>query len=311
MQIIWLRAFLALVHTNSFSAAADELFVSQSTISKYIQSIEREMHTRLFTRTSRSILLTEAGEDFHDYAEHIVASYDSMRHAMEKYAEQKENVVRIGCITVAHLYGYSGFFYKFIEEHPSMEVQMQDLTMPEILKAIADGSCDFALLRTNLLESSEDYHILYMRDENLNMVCSKKHPLANRREISIHEVCENRLVFQKYSLEEIKLLLLKQYGIKESDLKICGVTTRNSILRAYLRDALGVGIMSRSFMATVDTDDELVAIPITEQPKFELGLIYRKRRLSPVGSRFINYVRESLAETKSLPSIPDDNYLDT
>ena len=78
MTIRHLKVFLAVAETGKMSAAADQLFIAQPSVSQAIADIEKYYNVRLFERLSRKLYITPAGERLLDYARHIVALFDEM-----------------------------------------------------------------------------------------------------------------------------------------------------------------------------------------------------------------------------------------
>ena len=78
MEIRQIQYFLSIVETGSFSAAADEQFISQSSLSKKIIALEKEFGVSLFDRSKRKVFLTEAGETFLEHARKINLAYQAM-----------------------------------------------------------------------------------------------------------------------------------------------------------------------------------------------------------------------------------------
>ena len=77
MDIESLRTFINLYDTKSYTRTADQLFVAQSTVTNRINELEKELHTKLFERTNRSVKLTPEGEKFKDYAEKVIELTDT------------------------------------------------------------------------------------------------------------------------------------------------------------------------------------------------------------------------------------------
>lgn len=78
MEIKQVQYFLAIVETGSFSAAADNLYISQSSLSKQIIALEKSLDVQLFDRSKRKVSLTEAGIVFEKHAHTFNELYKSM-----------------------------------------------------------------------------------------------------------------------------------------------------------------------------------------------------------------------------------------
>ena len=85
MEIRQIQYFLSIVETGSFSAAADEHYISQSSLSKVIIALEKELGVPLFDRSKRKVFLTEAGEAFLGHARKLNADYKAMVVELDGY----------------------------------------------------------------------------------------------------------------------------------------------------------------------------------------------------------------------------------
>ena len=91
-----LKYFQSVVRLNSFSAAAEENYISQSAISQQIQALERELGFPLLERRNRSFLLTPAGEYFYQKSLILTADYERMCQETQNIAQGGQSALRIG-----------------------------------------------------------------------------------------------------------------------------------------------------------------------------------------------------------------------
>jgi DNA-binding transcriptional LysR family regulator len=113
--------------------------------------------------------------------------------------------------------------------------------------------------------------------------------------VTLGEILEKRLVLQKFALEEMRLLFAK-YNFPVEDIKTCAVTTRDSILLEYLRDGIGISIMSRRLADNIDPHHDLVRIPIAERPELTLGMLIKSKPLSQPCVRLINFISDAITD---------------
>lgn len=293
MQIIWLRAFVALKKQMSFSNAAEELFISQSSFSKYIQSIEKTTNVRLFDRSSRKIKLTPAGEAFYLYAEHIVQEYDEMMTAMQEFSKDSQQTIRIASVSAVNIYAYATLFYQFFRNNPELDFCMEELEMSRALRALQEGRVDFAVVRTNLVDPQLGYQEICFNREEMFFVCGKKYPRIFGPEISLRDILKERLVFQKFAFDEMKLLMAN-YGIAPKDIKVRAITSQNRVLENYLKDGIAASIISQSLADTLDSEGELLRIPISERPEMTLGMLMKKELPTGACRQFVRFIQDSL-----------------
>lgn len=305
MQIIWLRAFVALSRQKSFSDAAAEMFISQSSFSKYIQSIEKMANVKLFDRSPRNIRLTAAGELFYQYAVGILQQYDEMMTVMREVFNTAQHKIKVASVPATHIYGYSSLFYEFCKNNPDIDFVIDELEMSAAMKALQDGEADFAVVRTNLVDEHLGYKELRFNTEEMLLVCGKSHPYAAKREVCLCDILKKRLVFQRFAFDEMKMLFA-QHHFPAKDIKTCAVTTRNSTVVGYLRDGIGISIMSRTFADYMDPNYELLRIPIVERPQLTLGMLIKDGPLSPPCSKLMHFIGEAIATKRELPIYIED-----
>ena len=108
MDIRQLEAFVYTVKYQSFSLAAQKLYISQPTVSAHIRSLEEEFHTQLLKRTTKSLSLTPAGTKLYSYATEILTLQQK---AIVELANETKPQLRIGASSVPSLYflGNEGF----------------------------------------------------------------------------------------------------------------------------------------------------------------------------------------------------------
>lgn len=94
-----LERFVQLVRCLNYSLAAEELYISQSTLSRQIMSMEQELGCKLIAHVGRRILLTESGAAFYDYAIHALKQYAEIRTKISGIEMDASERIRIGYTT--------------------------------------------------------------------------------------------------------------------------------------------------------------------------------------------------------------------
>ncbi len=121
---IWMRSFVAVANAESFSAAASQIGVTQSTISKQIVALERHLGTQLFRRTTRSLALTADGMLFLEGALRALAAIDEAESLVGLVANI-QGTVRVTCplsLAESRLVGMIG---RFLKLNPKLEIDLQ------------------------------------------------------------------------------------------------------------------------------------------------------------------------------------------
>lgn len=119
-----LRAFVRVVETGSFSAAARELRVEQSTVSKWVAALERDLGLSLLERTTRSQRLTDAGERLLGHARDVLGTYDDAMAQMREISPELRGRVRLSVPVVFGQRYLVGPLRSFLASHPHVEMEV-------------------------------------------------------------------------------------------------------------------------------------------------------------------------------------------
>jgi len=153
MNIFKIVCFVTLSRSSTFHEAADKLYLSQSSFSNNIKSIEHEFGTALVERGTRGFMLTEAGQVFLVYAENISREYGGMKELLAGYKKGSANRIAI-YVDPLSSYGYNDMLVNFQHEIPEIEtdiIEVSEGNIIDILRAnqgavgIVFSTCDTVL----------------------------------------------------------------------------------------------------------------------------------------------------------------------
>jgi len=293
MQIFWLRSFLAVAEHMSFSAAANHLYISQSSLSKHIKSLEEIFNVKLLDRTTHRLRLTPAGERFYRYASQMIKLYDSMFLSMQEYRADFDRTVRIVIVPATYASNCAALLSRFKKEYPDVDFQLIELEMPQAMTFFNDSKADFAIVRVNLLEKPEDYFVIPFHSEEMFVLCSRSHPFASKTEVPLKDVVHEKLVLHKNAVSEITILI-KKYLPQLEVITPTVASTNNPTLFEYVANGMGISLATMSYTKSVDPDNQLARVPVTEKPYMQLGMLVRRGALSATCVELMNYVTNNL-----------------
>lgn len=144
ITITQLSAFLAVVRGGSVTAAAEELVVTQPSVSAAISALNRELGCTLFERVGRGLRLTAAGEAFVPYAADVVGLLDQGRQRAREAARICRQRLRIAAVTTAAESFVPPLLRAFVERHPDIEVTLDVGNQAEVLNRVLAHSSDMA-----------------------------------------------------------------------------------------------------------------------------------------------------------------------
>jgi DNA-binding transcriptional LysR family regulator len=171
---------------GSFSAAARQLNVSQSAVSRQILLLEEELREPLFLRLGRRVRLTAAGEALLQLSRRVIADIRETTTAIVEHQKTLTGTLHLaGGMTVC-LHVFPALLQEYRKRHTGVEIKLTTGGTPQLLERLRAGAVDVALL-TLPIEGSDLAQVPVMREELL-LVTHPSHPLAKQRRISARDL---------------------------------------------------------------------------------------------------------------------------
>lgn len=196
MELRQLRYFVKVGELLNFTEAARELFVSQSTLSQQIRSLEDELRCSLLVRDSHSVTLTEEGRYFLSDARKTLQQAQQCVDRIADVQNLDEGELNIGC---THSFGtiLCETMLDFTSRHPNIHLNARFKTMEELMGMLQRQEVDFALsYKPHELFDNVESHVLF--DNKLCVFLSESHPLA--AELSGCQISLTRMQALKYAM---------------------------------------------------------------------------------------------------------------
>ncbi|MEG1606762.1 MAG: LysR substrate-binding domain-containing protein [Mucinivorans sp.] len=152
-----LRVFISVAQNLSFTAAANELNVSQPAISKHIQELENMYHIQLFERSAGSIRTTHFGDIFLKHALSIIESYRTLQLEMNLLTQNFKGELHIGASTTIAQYVIAPIIAKFIVRFPDIRVSLMGGNTRQIERALSEHRIDIGLIEGRSRRSALRY----------------------------------------------------------------------------------------------------------------------------------------------------------
>jgi DNA-binding transcriptional LysR family regulator len=217
VELRQLEHFLAVVREGSFTAAAGQLYMVQSSLSASLLSLERELGSDLFIRGRKGAELTDAGGALLEPARRALSALQDVRDAMAEVNGLRQGTVRIACLPagVPQNLDLGPTIRRFRREHPAVEVRLVPADARSMMALVADGDVDFALTpATGDLGPRLSFHALVCTE--LAIVCPADHRLAGARHINPTDLLDELIIDLPRSWESRRLFdgILQQEGLE-------------------------------------------------------------------------------------------------
>ena len=190
MTVQQLQYFLAAARHGTISGAAEALHMRQPSLSEQIRRLEAELGVDLFVRTSRGLVLTEAGEAFLPEAEGAVGGIERAREAAVSVRELRGGTVSFGTFGSARWYGLVEVVERLRAEHPDVRVRATGQNSSEVAALVRDGGLEAALVVLPIDDQGLEVRPV-IRDE---VLYASADPERVRQRMSIKRLAQARLI---------------------------------------------------------------------------------------------------------------------
>lgn len=192
MDLRHLRYFVTLADTLHFGRAAEQLSVTQPTLSHQIHALEEQVGTRLFNRVGRKVQLAPAGEIFKLHAVRALNEMQCAVHAISDTSGQTKGKLSIGVFQSFNRHVLPPILARFHTLYPGIHVVVRELQKKEIEQSILNGDLDIGIAYLPAISQNIETESLF--EESYVLIVGKQHALYGRKKLSISMVSEYPLV---------------------------------------------------------------------------------------------------------------------
>jgi DNA-binding transcriptional LysR family regulator len=193
MELRHLEHFAAVAEDQHFTRAADKLHMAQSALSESIRTLERELGTTLFERTTRRVALTEPGRALLVEARRTLAAAADARAAVAAVEGLERGHLSVGIMQNIGTVRSAVFFGHFRRRHPSIQLELRQASALTLADQVRDGALDLAFVALPA-ERLGGLDATALSVEPLLLCCSRSHPLASRRSVGLQELGDETFV---------------------------------------------------------------------------------------------------------------------
>jgi DNA-binding transcriptional LysR family regulator len=289
-----LETFRRVAKYKSFSKAADDLFLTQPTISGHILFLEKSLSLRLFDRTSKEVYLTKAGEVFLKYALRILSSRRDLVNALSEFSLGIRGELILGASTIPGEYLLPKLMSNFKKEYPYVIISLKIADTKEIIQYVLQDVVEFGIIGAKLNHPSLHYE-KYERDEII-IIGPPNHPLTQKKKVKMEELLKEPWIIREegsgtqMAVEEA----LRRKGISLKQFNVVIEMGSTSSVREGVKAKLGLAFLSQKA-----TEEELnrgslsrIDVEGIEPISRQIYIVsYRGRTFSPIGMEFLRFLK--------------------
>jgi DNA-binding transcriptional LysR family regulator len=263
MRLEQLQAFLAVAETGNFQQAAQRCGVSQSTISRQVQSLEATVGISLFHRQGNA-KLTVGGDRLLVHARKICQIWLSAEQELLDLQSGKQTELCVAGIPSACAYQLPPILQKFSKAYPNVQLRVTTLGSDRALKVLKDGLIDIAIVMNNpFLTASSEMVVEKLYEEKIQLLLAVNHPLCRKESLTwkdLHNVPQ--AVFKDgYGLQR-----LVQDQFNRQGLRLNAALELNSLeaFRGVVKQGSLAALLPETFLVEITHDPDLVVRSLNE-----------------------------------------------
>jgi len=266
MRIEQIQAFLAVAETGNFGQAAQKCGVTQSTISRQIQSLEQDLGLPLFHRTAQA-KLTLAGEKLLPRARKICHEWSTVTQEIVNLQAGKQPELCVAAIHSVCSYYLPPVLQQFCRDYPEVQLRVTALGSDRALKVLRDGLVDVAIVMNNrFLTSSPEIAVEVLYEEEIEILMSANHPLTQYARVPWSELVPYpQVVFKDgYGMQR---LVQEWFSRQNATLKTVMELNTLDAFRGVVRQGEIIALLPKGALIEARNDTSLAVRGIAPPPE--------------------------------------------
>lgn len=291
MDLGQLEAYLKVAEHRNFSRAAEDLGLTQPSVTARIQALERDLGESLFERNGRGVRLTDVGEAFLPHATRVLEALEDGRDAIRSLQQMEQGTLRVGAAPTISTFVLPSLLKEFSARYQGVEMSVRTEYSGQIVQMVLSDEVQLGLERAI---THPDVETVILYEDEVVLVAAPDDVFAQRGVVDIEDVAERHLIMfdRGSSYYDLVANALQQTGV----LVTPAMELDNmEATKKMVQGGLGVAILPQVAVAREIERDELrnVKIRKMKMPKRQIALIYRRDRpLSRTARAFVQLLEE-------------------
>ena len=284
-----LQIFEAVVRLGSFTRAAEELFLTQPTVSLQVKKLAETVDLRLLDQAGRRMRPTEAGEQIYTACRQIMHALADLELGLDNLRGLKRGRLRLGVITTAKYFAPE-ILGQFCRKFPGIDVSLKVTNRDRIVERIIAGEDDIFVLG-NVPREELGLTVHPFAANPLVVIAARDHPLAGKTGISLERIAREPLILREpgSGTRDAVISLLQAHNLRPTVRMQLG---SNEALKHAVVGGLGISVVSLHTLTLEGVHGPVAVLDVENFPIMcQWHLVYpQDKELSPVSKAFLEFV---------------------
>jgi len=286
-----LQSFVAVVRCGSFTQAAQQLFISQPTVSAHVRMLEEELGRQLIVRTTKAIEITEKGREICEYAEGILDMRDRM---MQVCSDTQQRIIHLGASTIPSAYILPQLLAGFGKMHPNIYFSLLRSDSRGVLEGLQSGRFELGLLS----RKDDDMHCIPVCRDRVVLITpvSKRYlDMQKSSQSPLDDLASEPMILREKDAQDKRdHRFLEEMGIAGDQLRVIARVNDQEAVKNLVAGGVGVSFISELAARNFIEEKRVLCFHLPHSSGRMLYLAHKKRADLPAHVKvFIDYVRRS------------------
>lgn len=292
MDVRDLQVFLSVARHLNYTRAAEEVNLSQPSVSVRMRQLERDLGSKLFEQLGKKVALTEAGQLLIPYATRVIAILEDVRHAVGELKGLELGSLRIGASTTPGMYLVPQSIAHFKHRYPKVEVHLAVRDTRQIEEGVIQNEFDFGFVGGHL--AGDEVDVIPWLTDQIVLVVAPTHRLAQKKSVKPHDLRKEKFIVRERGSATRAAMLahLLKSGLEIDT--IMEMENPESVKKA-VQSGLGIAFISKFAVETELKARTLVNVHVRSLDiQRELKIVFRKdKHLGRAAQAFIEIARNN------------------
>lgn len=284
-----LQIFQAVAEHRSYSRAAEVLYLSQPAVSLQVRALERSVGLPLFEKAGRGLRLTEAGRELLSYSERIFALIDETKLVLEELSGARRGTVKVGASTTAGIYIVPAALGAFHQQNAGVKLTLDVVNRFTVQERLLNDEIDLAVM--GLIEDAHDLEVVTFVPNELVVIASPRHPLAETHGIPLEALVEETLLLREAG-SGTRTDIERMFAETSMPLHVGMELRSNGAIKQAVAADLGIAVMPHSAIELELAVGKLITLDVVGFPVLRHWSLARRsgRHLSATALALWNFL---------------------
>jgi DNA-binding transcriptional LysR family regulator len=293
MEFKQLEAYVKVYEMQSFSKASKEMFLSQPSISEYINTLEKEMQTQLIYRSTKEFLPTKSGKIFYEYAKDILTLRDKSIFSLKSFSDSSVGNVTILASSVPAQYILPEMLGEIHKLYPHITFNLEQMDTANVVKGISSHKGEIGVVGAKIDNPKCTYKDFM--SERLTLIAPNEDRFRTISQSDIPHLLGNEYFVMREVGSGTRMeyeFFLKKLGVKPDDLKVSAYFDNTQGIIHAVANGLGLSFVSE--LAAKHYISQKMVIPICFEPVPERNFYIIQRTnnvVTPTVEVVVNFLR--------------------